>query len=357
MTMRTHFASLLLAATAALVTSEAAPHTAENTCPCGSASLAVVCFASLRSADISKGRANLLHLSRYWPVEMSGASQEPTFRISVDVIRIDVLVLDGARPIKGLTARDFEVFDNGVAQRAEVQSLEDAPIDVVLALDTSKSVEGRLLTQLTGAATALVDALEDRDRVALLTFSNLIGLQPLTTDRARVRDAIGRVRASGATSMVDALSAALSLPGVSNRSTLVLVFSDGLDTASWLTPSQVIDQARRSDIVIDGVVVGEEARPAPVMPGLPATSRAPIDPDEVRGFLARATAASGGRLLDGSRGERLSSAFVEAVQSFRQRYEITYSPTGPAAAGWHAVDIRVRGHRSATIRARPGYLR
>jgi VWFA-related protein len=286
------------------------------------------------------------------------ASQEPTFRISVDVIRIDVLVLDGARPIRGLTARDFEVLDNGVAQRAEVQSLEDAPIDVVLALDTSKSVEGRLLTQLTSAATALVDALDDRDRVALLTFSNLIGLQsPLTTDRAGVRSAIGRVRASGATSMVDALSAALSLPGVSHRSTLVLVFSDGLDTASWLTPSQVIDQARRSDIVIDGVVVGEEARPAPVMPGLPATIRAPVDPDEIRGFLARATAASGGRLLDGSRGERLSHAFVEAVQSFRQRYEITYSPTGSAAAGWHAVDIRVRGHRNATIRARPGYLR
>jgi VWFA-related protein len=286
------------------------------------------------------------------------ASQEPTFRVSVDVIRIDVLVLDGARPIRGLTARDFEVFDNGVRQRPEVQSLEDAPIDVVLALDTSKSVEGRLLTQLTGAATTLVDALDDEDRVALLTFSNLIGLQsPLTTDRAGVRHAIGRVRASGATSIVDALSAALSLPGVSNRPTLVLVFSDGLDTASWLTSSQVIDQARRSDIVIDGVVVGEEARPAAVMPGLPATSRAPIEPDEIRGFLARATAASGGRLLDGSRGERLSHAFVEAVQSFRQRYELTYSPTGPAAPGWHAVEIRVRGHRTATIRARPGYVR
>ena len=130
-------------------------------------------------------------------------------------------------------------------------------------------------------------------------------------------------------------------------------------------------QARRSDIVIDGVVVGEEARPAPVMPGLPATSRARVDPDGIRGFLARATAASGGRLLDGSRGERLSHAFVEAVQSFRQRYELTYSPTGPAApAGtrwrfgsgvtapppsapgrvtcadcWHAPFVRSRGRR------------
>jgi VWFA-related protein len=154
--------------------------------------------------------------------------------------------------------------------------------------------------------------------------------------------------------MVDALSAALSLPGASNRPTLVLVFSDGLDTASWLTPSQVIDQARRSDIVIDGVVVGEEARAAP---GRPPTNRAPIDRDEASRFLARATAASGGRLLDGSRGERLSDAFVEAVRSFRQRYEITYSPTGPATAGWHAVEVRVRGRGAVTVRARPGYLR
>jgi VWFA-related protein len=280
------------------------------------------------------------------------AAQEPTFRTAVDVIRVDVLVLDGARPVAGLSARDFEVRDNGVPQRVQVDSLEDAPLDVVLALDTSSSVGGRLLTQLTAAADALVAALDSRDRVALLTFSSSLALRaPLTSDRARVRRAIAGVRASGSTSVVDALSAAISLPGASGRPTLLLVFSDGLDTASWQAPSQVLDQARRSDVVIDGVVVGGGQ---PELPGRPAAN---ADADDIRRFLPRATAATGGRLLDGSRGERLSGAFIEALRSFRERYEITYSPEGPQAFGWHAIEVRVKGRRTLTIRARPGYLR
>ena len=284
-------------------------------------------------------------------------AQQPTFRVAVDVIRLDVLVLDGARPVAGLTGRDFQVFDNGALQRIEVSSLADAPLDVILALDTSSSVAGRLLTQLTSAADALVAALDDRDRAALLTFSNTLALRaPLGADREQVRRAIAGVRASGSTSIVDAISAAILLPGATGRPTLLLAFSDGRDTASWQAPSLVLDQARRSDIVIDGVVVGD--RPLVASGGSATPSaRVAVDPDDAVNFLPQVTAATGGRLLDGSRGERLASAFVEALRSFRERYEITYSPDGPQAAGWHSIDVRVRGRRNLTIRARPGYLR
>jgi VWFA-related protein len=169
-----------------------------------------------------------------------------------------------------------------------------------------------------------------------------------------VRRAIAEVRAGGSTSIVDAVSAAILLPGATGRPTLLLAFSDGRDTASWQEPSQVLDQARRSDIVIDGVVVGERA-PAGVF-GSGAPSRAPAS-DDAANFLALVTAATGGRILDGSRGERLSNAFVDALRSFRDRYEITYSPEGPQADGWHAIEVRVKGRGTLTIRARPGYLR
>lgn len=283
-------------------------------------------------------------------------AQQPTFRVAVDVIRVDVLVLDGAKSVAGLRARDFEVYDNGVRQRIEVAPLTDASLDVILALDTSSSVEGRLLKQLTGAADALVAALDDRDRVALLTFSHTLALlAPLSADRTRVREAIGSVRATGSTSVVDAVSAAISLPGPTGRPTLLLAFSDGRDTASWQSPSQVLDQARRSDMVIDSVIVGD--RSSADFAAKDPSGRGQIDPDDADYFLGLVTAATGGRVLDGSRGERLSNAFVEALRSFRERYEITYSPEGPQAAGWHAIDVRVRGHGAVTVRARPGYLR
>jgi VWFA-related protein len=289
------------------------------------------------------------------PRALATQDQPPSFRTSVDVVRLDALVLDGGRPVTDLTARDFEVLDNGVPQRIAVERLGDSPIDVLLALDTSGSVAGRLLERLTAAAGALVDALSDGDRIALLTFSESLALRaPLTEDRDRVRRALAGVRAAGATSVVDALSAALSLSGTNGRPTLLLVFSDGLDTASWLTPAQLLDQARRSEVVIDGVVVS--SAPLPPRGGVP-TGQPARDSDDSERILQRVTAATGGQLLDGSRGERLSSAFVEALRSFRQRYEITYSPAGAATPGWHAIEVRLKRHRGATVRARPGYLR
>jgi VWFA-related protein len=291
------------------------------------------------------------------PVAGTDQGQQPSFRTSVDVVRLEALVLDGGKPVSDLTDRDFEVFDNGVRQRVRVESLEESSIDVVLALDTSSSVAGRLLEQLTAAATSLVDALDDRDRVALLTFSQALAIRaPLTADRAHVRAAIAAVRAQGSTSIADALSAALALPGANDRPTLLLVFSDGVDTASWLTPSQVLDQARRSETVIDGVVVGSDStrRLAPPARGGRVDPRDEVD--EIERLLPAVTEATGGRLLDGSRADRLSAAFVDAVRSFRQRYEITWTPA-EATPGWHAIEVRVKGHRNATVRARPGYLR
>ena len=46
-------------------------------------------------------------------------AQSTPFRTGVDAVRVDVLVTDGNVPITGLTARDFELFDNGVAQQID----------------------------------------------------------------------------------------------------------------------------------------------------------------------------------------------------------------------------------------------
>ena len=40
------------------------------------------------------------------------------FRSGVDAVRVDALVVDGRRPVAGLTAEDFELRDTGVLQRS-----------------------------------------------------------------------------------------------------------------------------------------------------------------------------------------------------------------------------------------------
>ena len=77
-------------------------------------------------------------------------------------------------------------------------------------------------------------------------------------------------------------------------------------------------------------------------------------PDESK-FLEDLTELTGGATLriestkDSSRG-----TFLKILDEFRQRYLISYSPTGVASDGWHRLDVRVKNRR-VTVKARTGY--
>jgi len=72
-------------------------------------------------------------------------AQRSTFSSKTEQVRVDALVLENGRPVGGLTRADFDVFDQGVAQRVELQSLDELPVDVTLALDMSDSLNGARL--------------------------------------------------------------------------------------------------------------------------------------------------------------------------------------------------------------------
>ena len=92
------------------------------------------------------------------PVLFSGsflASQQPKFRSRALAVRIDVLVMDGRNPVAGLTAADFELRDNGVVQNIDSVDNAEVPVNVVLTLDTSASVEGKRLADLSAVGSNL----------------------------------------------------------------------------------------------------------------------------------------------------------------------------------------------------------
>src|SRR4051812_44332052 len=96
-------------------------------------------------------------------------------------VRVDVLVTDGGKPLGGLQAQDFELRDNGVLQRISVIDATDVPVNAVLALDTSASIEGERRSDLVAAGEALIDGLKPVDRVGLTTFSHAVTpMAPLT---------------------------------------------------------------------------------------------------------------------------------------------------------------------------------
>jgi VWFA-related protein len=289
------------------------------------------------------------------------------FRAVANVVRVDTLVTERGKPVGRLTADDFELFDAGVKQQVTAASIEDVDIDVVLVLDTSRSVAGARLQSLRDAASALVRNLKPADRAAVVTFASGVTVHaPLSTDHTAVSRALETAEARGATSLVDAAWTSVLLAHGNDRPTLVLIFSDGADTASWLRVSPVIAQASRANLVVDAVVAGG-ARLLRQQPRRPSSAAAPAGPSGspaaatteprdagIENFLVDLTSGTGGSVIDGSSGSRLEGAFIAALREFRTRYQLSYTPSGVDRPGWHPLDVRVR-RPGATIRARPGY--
>jgi VWFA-related protein len=274
---------------------------------------------------------------------------QQVFRSRVSAVRLDVLVLDDGRPVPGLSASDFEVFDNGVRQEIDVAWAERTPIDVVFSLDHSESVEGEVLLRLKEAVRASLGAMREGDQAAVLTFSHLMSLDaPMQSDRAALAGAVDRVSASGATSAVDAVYSALSITEGSGRRTLVLLFSDGFDNRSWLTPDEVVRAARESEVVICGVAF---APPVPHRRFRSAESPQPPQLD----LLRRLSEATGGEVVTTRRGSDLAPTFVRILDTMRARYLLTYTSSGGERKGWHEVRVRLKGRRGEVV-VRPGYL-
>lgn len=262
------------------------------------------------------------------------AAQTPSFRARVDGVRIDVLATENGRPVTSLTAADFDVRDNGVRQAIDLLSVSDVGLSVVLALDLSASVKGPRLLVLRRAGRTLVDALGPKDAAALVTFDRAaVRRVPLTSSFDDVRRALDATTADGYTALVDATQAALLLGAADVGRTLVMVFSDGVDTASFTPPAVVVEAARRANSVLYAVSASDDATR----------------------FLRDATGATGGRVIEIDEGDDPGPAFLEILEEFRRRYVVTYVPTGVTPGGWHTVDIRVT-RPSVRVRARSGYF-
>ena len=278
----------------------------------------------------------------------TAAQQGPVFRSEAEIVRIDVLVKRSGAPVRGLTAADFEVRDGGQLQSLEPMQQEDAPIDVALVLDLSQSVHGAKLSALRDAAGAFLDGLRPRmtadrpgtegDRAALLVFHEEVQLvEPLTSALDRLRAALQAVAARGSTALLDATYAGLRLLEPGPRRSIVVVFSDGVDSLSWLTSAQVVEAAAHSDAVVYAVEAREKG-----------------DPENP--FLDAVTRATGGRVWTARSEKELRPRFLDVLDEIRSRYVLSYAPQGVGFTGWHAVEVRLK-RGSGEVRARPGYFR
>ncbi len=262
-------------------------------------------------------------------------AQQPVFSSRSEAVRVDVLVTRDNKPLRGLSPSDFEIRDNGVLQQVTLLTADKLPLNVVLGLDVSDSVTGNRLSDLQKAGFGLLNALTPGDGAALVTFGFAVtAAQRLTLDRKAVASALAQPAGGGQTSLIDGCFTGLMLGASEVGRSLLLVFSDGVDTASWLTADAVISTARRADVVTYAVVAGDKER---------------------QSFLRDLTGVTGGDLIEVKGTTDVEATFLRLLNEYRQRYLLSYTPTGVGKAGWHRIDVRVK-QPNVSVRARQGYL-
>ena len=181
---------------------------------------------------------------------------DEVLRVSTDLITVPVVVTDArGRRFAGLTLSDFQVSDGGRPVRLDYFSAGTERVAVLFALDASGSAREHIARQ-TEAALAMFTRFGGNSRIAVLPFAAQAEFAlPFTADINRARGAFQlSARRNQNTAIFDAASVALrafNVAGADARERrIVILSSDGLDTASRTSPEAVINQARLRGVSI-----------------------------------------------------------------------------------------------------------
>jgi Ca-activated chloride channel family protein len=282
-------------------------------------------------------------------------SQQATFRTGVDLVTVSATVRDGkGRLVKDLLKKDFEVIDRGEKRSINEFRSERAPLSLAILFDVSGSMDTADRSAAARfAAYHLLSQLEQgRDEAGLFAFdSRLREVAPFTVDTRALKGALGEVDPFGATSLHDAISAAAER--VATRPTArraVVVLTDGIDTASRMTPAQVSAKAAAIDVpvyIIAVVLPIDDPGSDRATPG--ARRQAPASVGTIED-LSRWT---GGALYYSSTSASAYQAARAVVDELRHLYLIAFEPG--SEPGWHPIEIRT-SQKDFVVRTRGGYV-
>jgi VWFA-related protein len=303
--------------------------------------LAVVIAASWTAGDPVSGR------------EPQSAALKPTFRSGVELVRITAVVRDrSGRPVLGLSKADFHLDVSG--ERVPIVEFGSDATGVSLALLVDDSGSMRLpgrMEAAKGVARHLISQVDrGRDEVSLLSFGKqLRTVQPFTAEPSAVLPHLGALEPYGLTSLYDAIAeAARPLVNRNRPRRAVVVVTDGVDTASLMTPPEVSRIASEIDVPVYVVAIRVGVDRIGGMPpfGRTASPESEASLDD----LARWT---GGATFTAGTPAETSVVAQQILAELRHQYLIAFEVN--PQAGWHPLTVGVR-KRNLYVRARGGYV-
>ena len=269
---------------------------------------------------------------------------QPTFKGETKIVSLFVTVADAQkRLVPDLTEDDFEVFDNDKAQPLIFFQNETQPITVVVMLDTSGSMTGSIDLLRQAAEQFLLRLLPD-DKGRVGAFNDKIQFSSrFTNDRDELVGDLKDLDYGNGTKLWDAVGASLDeLKGMEGRR-VVLVFTDGDDTASRTRLGTVIDRARAEEVMI--YAIGLESN---------FFNGQYMERSKPDSGLRKIADETGGGYFELKKTADLAPTFSRVAQELHSQYVLGFAPTS-LDGKVHKLAVRMKSS-NMTARARRSYL-
>src|SRR5262245_16131515 len=289
--------------------------------------------------------------------------EEQAIRLGTQLVTVPFNVTDKKnRYINDLAKGDIEILEDNKPQ--ELFSFErqtDLPITIAMLIDISLSQEYTLPEEISTGQRFFKRVLRPRkDLAAIVTFEHeSVLVQDLTSDLDKLTRALDSVRLPaqsaamrrpggtppinnsgvGSTAMYDSIYSVASelLRREAGRRVIILV-TDGEDTASGVKLKEAIERTWRSEIICYSIGIG-----------------GPMGVDS--GTLKKIAAETGGRAFFPRSEEDLDKAYAQIDEDLRSQYVLAYTPTNGVRDGsFRTIQVKVKNHSDLTVRHRRGYF-
>ena len=333
------------------------------------------------------------------PSSDSGQDQEqqPLFQVNIDVVTVPVTVTNpNGEFVTDLNNRDFRVIDNGKEQKIEGFELSWEPVSMVIAVETSKRVEGALPEIARSGILFTQLILGESGEAAVLTFDQEINLVQDFTDKAdQIESSLKGLKPGDEdVRLSDALARALFLlqQRPKERRKVIVVISEARDNGSSNNPGFVLRGAQQLGVSVYTIGLNSvrnmfnsppDGPSSPFPPGVaarPTPANRPPTPDtqvnrntvnvdllpiirELVSYgknwlgsspLTLLATGTGGVEFSGGK-DATEEALARIGRELRSQYLLTYRPNNLEKDEFHTIQVLVQGRR-VDVRTRPGYL-
>jgi Ca-activated chloride channel homolog len=269
---------------------------------------------------------------------------QPIFRSAVRTVPIYATVVDPTgRLVPDLERADFSIVDNAKPTDVSLFSNESQAFTAVVMLDTSASMTANLKL-LNQAAEQFLLRLLPVDKAQVGAFNDKIQLSgTFTNNRDELIGALNDLFFGNPTRLNDGIAAGLdALQGIDGRR-VVLVFTDGEDTASRVSFKNVLERARDEEVMVYSIGLESE-----YFNGMRIVRSRPSRD------LRKISDETGGGYFELTKTADLSPTFSRVAQELRSQYLLGFAPTS-LDGKVHKLDVKVN-RPGMTVRARRSYL-